>query len=278
MSSPSTLRALLRSARALGMNTDLSSSYKARYYYKPGVDPLTLTVHADTWTREIWNVSSAMAYIILTMSYLYIQLATFSVLLGGGQPKDWPPFYGSITEAYTVRRFWNTFWHQLTRHLFVAYSRDLRDMFRIRRGTWLSSYFELYFSFFLSALFHGLITYAMPYRPGYTFNLRYMMWFNFMFWQASAIQFEDFVRWCYMRIVGEAEGKVRDEEQKRLETKATTWHTVVGYIWVFGWWYCIMPWPADAFLKLGVIKATPLPFSVLEPIVTWAENANARSG
>lgn len=87
MSSPSTLRALLRSARALGMNTDLSSSYKARYYYKPGVDPLTLTVHADTWTREIWNVSSAMAYIILTMSYLYIQLATFSVLLGGGQPK-----------------------------------------------------------------------------------------------------------------------------------------------------------------------------------------------
>ena len=99
-----------------------------------------------------------------------------------------------------------------------------------------------------------------------------------MFWQASAIQLEDFVIWCYKRIVRGREGKVRDEEQKRLETKAATWHTVVGYIWVFGWWYFIMPWAADAFLKLGVIKATPLPFSVLEPIVSWAENASTRGG
>ena len=99
-----------------------------------------------------------------------------------------------------------------------------------------------------------------------------------MFWQAPAIQFEDLVIWCYKHIVGKMEGKVGDEEQKRLEMKAMTWHKMVGYAWVLGWWYYIMPWPVDAVLRFGVVKATPLPFSVLNPIVTWAENSMARSG
>ena len=156
--------------------------------------------------------------------------------------------------------------------MFVAYSHDLRDILRIRRGTWLSSYFELYFAFTFSALFHGLTMYAMPYGPNHTFNLRFTMWFNFMFWQAPAIQFEDFVIWCYKQMVGKTEGKVMDEEQKRLETNATTWHKIVGYIWVFSWWYYILPWPVDAVLRFEIVKATPLPFSVLNPILTRAEN------
>lgn len=82
--------------------------------------------------------------------------------------------------------------------------------------------------------------------------------------------------WCYKRAVERSGEKVRDGEQKRLQTKATTWHTIVGYVWVFGWWYYIMSWPVDAVLRFGVVKATPLPFSVLSPILTLVENAIAR--
>ena len=162
--------------------------------------------------------------------------------------------------------------------MFVAYSHDLRDILRLRRGTWLSTYSELYFTFLLSALFHGLVTYAMPYGPNHTFHLRFTRWFSFVFWQAPAIQFEDFVIWCYKRVVAKTERKVGDEEPKEQEIKVMAWHKVVGYIWVLGWWYSIMHWPADAMLRFGVVKANPLPFSVLNPIVTWVENAMARSG
>ncbi|CAF9922109.1 hypothetical protein IMSHALPRED_005340 [Imshaugia aleurites] len=260
---------------------DVLNIYTSRYYYKPGVDPLTLTIRADTWPRGIWNAYSGMANQVLTTSYLHLQIATFSVLLGGSQPKDWPPLYGSFTEAYTIRRYWNTFWHQITRHMFVAYSRDLRAILHIRRGTWLSSYFDLYFTFTFSALFHGITMYAMPYGPNHSFNLRFMMWFHFMFWQAPAIQFEDLVIWCYKRIVGTTEGKVLNEEQqrqRRSETNVRTWHRIVGYIWVFGWWYYILPWPVDTVLRFEIAKASPLPFSVLNPVLTWAENITSSSG
>ena len=55
------------------------------------------------------------------------------------------------------------------------------------KGTWLSSYSELYFCFFLSGLFHGILTYAMPYAPNFDFHTRSTMWFKFMFFQAFAI-------------------------------------------------------------------------------------------
>ncbi|KAK8048283.1 hypothetical protein PG994_010013 [Apiospora phragmitis] len=34
-------------------------------------------------------------------------------LLGWDQPQDWPPLFGDITEAYTLRRFWGVYWHRL---------------------------------------------------------------------------------------------------------------------------------------------------------------------
>ena len=162
--------------------------------------------------------------------------------------------------------------------MFVAYSGDLRDILHIRRGTWLSSYFELYFTFFFSALLHGLSTYALPYGPNHSFNLRFLMWFKFMAWQAPAIQFEDFVLWCYKRIVEKTEGKVGEGEQKRVEMKPQTWHKVIGYIWVCGWCYFFMHWPADPMLRFGVFKKSPIPFSVLNPIVSWVQTASERRG
>lgn len=36
----------------------------------------------------------------------YSIVAFLSVLLGLGEPQDWPPFYGSLLDAYSLRRFW----------------------------------------------------------------------------------------------------------------------------------------------------------------------------
>ncbi|KAK8044993.1 hypothetical protein PG993_005017 [Apiospora rasikravindrae] len=34
-------------------------------------------------------------------------------LLRWDQPRDWPPLFGDITEAYSLRRFWGVYWHRL---------------------------------------------------------------------------------------------------------------------------------------------------------------------
>lgn len=36
----------------------------------------------------------------------YSVVAFLSVLLGFGEPQDWPPFYGSLLDAYSLRRIW----------------------------------------------------------------------------------------------------------------------------------------------------------------------------
>ncbi|KAL2041434.1 hypothetical protein N7G274_005816 [Stereocaulon virgatum] len=244
--------------------------WNSRSYYTPGVDMLTIDVRNTTLPIAASEIISWIGQVVST-SYLYTQVAMVSVLLGGGQPKDWPPLYGSLRDAYTLRRYWNTFWHQLTRHMLVSYTDDLKNLLRIPRGTWISSYFALYFGFFLSALFHGLVTYALPYGPYHTFHLRFYLWFFFMFVQAPAIHFEDCVIWCYKQATRTTDEKDMDERPSGRKDPAT-WQKVVGYIWVIFFWYHLVPTPANAVLRFGMVKDSPVPFSVLEPLLSLVEN------
>lgn len=47
-------------------------------------------------------------------------LAIFAVAIHLDEPEDWPYLYGSILEAYTVRRYWGRFWHLLIYRSFSA--------------------------------------------------------------------------------------------------------------------------------------------------------------
>ena len=179
--------------------------------------------------------------------------------------QDCPPLFGPISETYSLRRFWNTFWHQTARHFLVSYSQDLKRFCGIEKGTWLSSYSELYFCFFLSGLFHGISTYVMPYARSFDFHSRFTMWFNFMFFQAFAIHFEDLVIWAYKRSLGN-----EDLKDKSSHEGVRTWQMIVGYLWIYTWWYWIDPWTMDPLIRLGITATNPLPFSILEPILRLA--------
>ena len=242
---------------------------------------MTLTVRGATIWRSLLNYAVGLCGVYFPFTYAYIQISMICVLLGLGQPKvrisfpkpypilaedlqDWPPLYGPISETYTLRRFWNKFWHQIARHMLVSYSQDLKSVFKIQRGTWLSSYSELYFCFFLSGLFHGISTYAMPYAPNFDFYTRFTMWFSFMFSQAFAIHLEDFAIWAYKTTF---ETSVSND--KSLHKGAQAWQMVVGYLWVYTFWFVINHWTMNPILRLGVAATNPLPFSLIGPILNF---------
>ena len=102
----------------------------------------------------------------------------------------------------------------------------------------------------------------MPYGPNFDFNTRFTMWFNFMFFQAFAIHFEDLVVWAYNKALG-----YEDLKDKSSHERVRTWQTIVGYLWVYTWWYWIDPWTMDPMIRLGVTATNPLAFSIIKPIL-----------
>lgn len=86
-------------------------------------------------------------------------------------------------------------------------------------------------------------------------------WIQFFVWQAAAITMEDFVQWCWRRLVGEA------EEKSGRSTSSMLLRTAIGYAWVtVNIWYSL-PWIGDVMLRMRLGEQPMLPFSLAEPFV-----------
>jgi hypothetical protein len=84
--------------------------------------PLTerdLCLRALMSSRWIWDTC-----LLLTVTHDLLA-AVFVSVLQWDRPHEWPPLFGSITEAYSLRRFWGVFWHRLHVAVFDAYLRIL---------------------------------------------------------------------------------------------------------------------------------------------------------
>lgn len=148
------------------------------------------------------------------------------------------------------------------RKMYTGYSQAVVSKLGIKRGTLLSSYTQLYFSFLLSATGHGIVIYGMPHGPKHTVWDRFWSFWLCFALQAVAIHLEDFVIWGYWQIA--ARPDVRD---KGREMGNSRWQRVVGRIWVICWCYMISVIMVDPGLKVGTYASNPIPFSVLEPIL-----------
>ncbi|KAI0430339.1 hypothetical protein F5Y09DRAFT_341757 [Xylaria sp. FL1042] len=57
--------------------------------------------------RWIWNT-----YVILVIFHDILAIIFVSILLWD-LPEEWPCLFGSLSEAYTLKRFWGVFWHRI---------------------------------------------------------------------------------------------------------------------------------------------------------------------
>lgn len=64
------------------------------------------------WRTTIWIQIFGVSAM---MSMMYTITSLVGVSLGINSPQAWPPYFGSLKEAYTVRNVWGRVWHQMLR-------------------------------------------------------------------------------------------------------------------------------------------------------------------
>jgi len=98
----------------------------------------------------------------LLLSSYHDILAIIAVSLDLNSPEEWPPLFGSIFEATTVRKYWSCFWHALIRRSFTAHASLLsRRVLGLRRGSLEARYVDNGLVFLLSGLMHTLVDWKL---------------------------------------------------------------------------------------------------------------------
>jgi len=178
---------------------------------------------ADVTVRETIIRTGLVSYFVwhafAYYTLLHDLLAFGFVLLHVDQPEDWPPLYGSLADAWTLRRFWGKFWHRLVHRSYTGYGILLANGLGLPRGIF-SKLFVNFFVFFMSGAVHAIMTWQMGFSCGYWEDVS---WFCLNF---AVVVLEELVqnicRWCKIRLPAPVS-------------------KTLGYAWVFGFFFWSLP-------------------------------------
>ncbi|KAJ5769073.1 hypothetical protein N7520_003632 [Penicillium odoratum] len=190
--------------------------------------PGDLHIHILIVVGFITTIYSHFAILILPLSAICVGLQVGP--RSWREVSSWPPNFGSITEAYSIRRFWGYTWHQqLRRQTGVPGSYLLGllpESVRVSRRTPVRlarRYFLHIMSFVVSGAIHACGTYQVTRAFGTPLwdggKMRYFLV------QGVAIIIEDFV--CWVLGVDDRSG-----------AKPTTMRRWMGYAITVSWYVC----------------------------------------
>jgi hypothetical protein len=116
----------------------------------------------------------------------YQILAFLCVATNFQSQDDWPPLFGSLSDAYLVSKAWGRTWHQLTRRSLGCLTPHVQRMLGLKsRGS--KRTVSLFCSFFMSGLTHWSGTLNLPWTPTSHGMFTYFMM------QAPVIRIEDYI-------------------------------------------------------------------------------------
>ncbi|SMQ47117.1 unnamed protein product [Zymoseptoria tritici ST99CH_1A5] len=205
-------------------------------------------------------LATFMSWFLLGRLMLEMWHRIFSVIFVGSgisEVRQWPPLWGSYSDCFTLRRYFNKFWHQCNRiHLQGVASFTGRDLLGLGPGI-LRRYTITTLVFAISGLYHRLVDNLMGIDWHKSGGLTAFLLI------VPGILLEDFVQTCWNRAAA----------PKRLSAKTRSLlERIVGYLWVFSWLmlvtpiynYPIMRIDPDNSLKLYVI-----PWSLVNWLRQW---------
>lgn len=209
---------------------DISSYYMR---HKTPVDtslstaPLTFLAH--TWLFYLmvrWGIDAA-----------YRLSASLNIALHIFRPSDFPPLFGSLGNAYTMKRFWGITWHQMMRTVAEPYTNALVRLSNLDSRRKSTYWVKVASAFFWAGAMHA---YGALIAGG-------SVWSDVCQFGSQILAF-----WVEDVVIGLA---------KKTGIRDGWWVRGVGYVWVFVfqgatlWWY---PSPAE----VGLYAKHPL--SVVE--------------
>ena len=152
-------------------------------------------------------------------------LAIAHVLLGIDEPEEWPRLYGSVIEAYSMRRFWGKFWHRLVQRSYEAYGSLLsRKVLGLLPGSFADRSCVNFSVFLISGIVHALITVQLGFACGYWEDLAF-----FVICYAAVLVEEGVQLAASRTFIG------RGEWQDGWICRG------LGYLWVFGFLFWVLP-------------------------------------
>ena len=214
--------------------TDFSQerqTYFRRIFYSD-MAPITMR---DTALRCYFAFLWAWhGYLMLSIAH-HALAVLFVGVLHLDEPEEWPPFFGRIQEATSLRRFWSHTWHRITRRSSVGWaSLFSRNVCGLRRNTKMDRILVAFLVFLHSGGVHAAVTKAAGYRCG---ALEDVVWFSLNYF---AIMAEDVL----LLVSGVAIGwvlKTAGIDDTRCEIIKARLISGTGTIWMCAFFFWSVP-------------------------------------
>ncbi|KAF3802854.1 Acetyltransferase ataH [Colletotrichum gloeosporioides] len=177
--------------------------------------------------RAFMSVSWIWTNFLVLEFYHLVLAIIFVIILRLDDPEDWPPLFGSISDAWTLQRFWGRFWHRVATPTLTTWTRFLLQGAKTRA---LGKVLQAFGVFLLSGLMHA----TASWRTGQHFE-HLDVWFfcvNFVAVGAEITAIKS-LSW------GLRDTKIALLVEKswpmRMMSKA------FGFTWVFAWFFWSVP-------------------------------------
>lgn len=203
-------------------------------------------------TRLMTSVAGSFFVGRLIMDFIYRAMSLAAVGTGISEPADWPPFFGRMRDAYTIRYFWGRFWHQWLRGPLSATSLFVsRSVLGLPRRSLLEWYSNVFMTFTLSAAVHV----ANDVVAGKGVEMGTIVQFQGF---AVAMLVEDAAQAVYSRALGSGKSAVSKEKPR-----TPAWRLAVGYLWVQVVLFVVVPWYLYPSGRMPAGAMWTVPYSVV---------------
>ncbi|KAF9252962.1 hypothetical protein DTO006G1_2193 [Penicillium roqueforti] len=237
---------------------------RERGLYEPASLEVKWIVPVGQWAERIATHLSIWFIVNRLIGDLaYRVLSIFFVGIGLDSPADWPPAFGSMADAFTLRNFWGKFWHQFMRQPFTSISNFIaRDFLHLTRSSMLERYTNIFIVFLISAMFHVMVDILQSVPMERSGSMPFYLSFVF------GIMLEDGVQNIWQRV----QAPENWQEVKQSSGIVPLWKRAVGMVWVMLWLGITSTWYFTPMIQSTNDDLRVIPFSVaryigLQPLI-----------
>ncbi|KAJ7035130.1 membrane bound O-acyl transferase family-domain-containing protein [Mycena alexandri] len=182
------------------------------------------------WTWRFVGTAGFGMGAAAALSTVHYTLSIIFVALGVSVPQDWPPLFGDLASATSVRAFWSRSWHQLFRRSLCAHAKIISGtILGMPDRSTISLCVQGCCAFMLSGLVHYLGE-TVPMKLGRSGSL---IFFGI---QPIGIALETLA------------GTLAQRAGVQLPRTASQ---ALGWMWVFAWFSSTLPIMQDPLIKTG---------------------------